>query len=227
MQAYLRGEGCLDMARLKQGVSQARTRDEPLGALLSSKPFLDTFSSRALLTLCEMGFTTELEYKVLYDLLRGQNLNLNSGRIVFEARVHGFEKFHKICDGVQHGLLLARTEKDALLGAYSSSAFVRGKKAIPDQKAFILSVTENSLHPVIPMYSKAALIYDADMGPIYGEKGDLRVSLNEQGSAEGLGYGYQLPQHQAGSADAISYLGNAPLFKFRNYFYIQLCMPEN
>ena len=102
-------------------------------------------------------------------------------RLIYKASVHGgtAKDFHKIVTGRNSYIVLIKDDIDTLFGGFTTKNFdslflmdVTLSSEIEDKEAFLFSLTNEEMYPVIKGKEKCSVQGDEEFGPIFGSEGD-------------------------------------------------------
>ena len=105
-------------------------------------------------------------------------------RLIYKATVHGTtaKDFHRIVTGRNQYIVLIKDDLDTLFGGFTTKNFdslfmmdVTIASEIPDKEAFLFSLTNEEMYPVLKGKDQCSVQGDDEFGPIFGAEGDLWV----------------------------------------------------
>ena len=105
-------------------------------------------------------------------------------RLIYKASLHGgtAKDFHNIVTRRNSYIVLIKDDKDILFEGFTTKNFdslylmdVTLSYEIEDKEAFLFSLTNEEMYPVIKGKEKCSIQGDEEFGPIFGKEGDLWV----------------------------------------------------
>lgn len=118
----------------------------------------------------------------LISILANQNILYNSIQLLFRASKDGYssKSFHQNCDGYSNTITILKSDKNRVMGGFTSIAWSTEFGYKRDEAAFLFTLrNEKKLkHHVFKIKSshyKKAVYHSPDAGPIFGEGFDLFI----------------------------------------------------
>ena len=159
-----------------------------------------TFETKSMIDSCILQRKEQFK---LISILANQNILYNSIQLLFRASRDGYssKSFHQNCDGYADTITILISDKNRIMGAFTTIAWSSDFGYKRDECAFLFSLRHEKklkrhTFKVKSSENKKAIYHSPDAGPIFGEGFDLFIQshCNEKPQNVSNPKTYWLPQ---------------------------------